>query len=341
MAERKRIREWLSVPGNFEPGARNSITDVPGVKVGHFTIHDGGVHTGVTMIQPHDMDAYQNPTPCAVHTGNGFGKLAGSIQIEELGIMESMIGLTNTLSVPMVMQGMIEHYLENNKDITSISVLTGETNDSFLSDIGKLPIKPAHVKEAIKNFSVEVPEGAIGAGAGTRCFGYKGGIGTASRQAGVQFPQGAQTYMIGALVQTNFSGNLNIYGRPVKSGVSKTHTAGSCMIVVATDAPLDARQLKRIAKRGITGMAHTGTYIAHGSGDFCIAFSNYPGNITQRGNQAARSVTVLPDALLNPLFEATCEAVREAIYNSLAMAVSVDGRDGRRLEAIDLADVLK
>ena len=336
MSLRKRIRSWLSVPGNYEPGARNAITDVPGVSVGQYTIHEDGIHTGITLIKPHELDAYQYPTPCAVFAGNGFGKLAGSIQIEELGILESMIGLTNTLSVPMVMQGIIEYYIENNNDISSINVLVGETNDSFLNEIDKFAIKPAHVKEAIKDLSCEVREGAVGAGAGTCCFGYKGGIGTASRCVCMRFPEGEQTYTLGALVQTNFSGNLNIYERPVPSGVREMPQDGSCMIVVAADGPLDARQLKRIAKRGIAGMAQTGSYLANGSGDFCIAFSNYPGNITPRSNQMPKTFTILPDEKINPLFEAACEAVREAIYNSLTMADSITGRNGRRVQAIDI-----
>ena len=339
MAERKRIRSWLSVPGNYGPGVRNAITDVPGVMVGQYTIHDGGIHTGITLIKPHDSDMFQYPVPCAVYAGNGFGKLAGSMQVEELGVLESMVGLTNTLSVPAVMQGMIEYYLENNDDITSINVLVGETNDSFLNEIGKLVLRPAHVKEAIKDLSCEVREGAAGAGAGTCCFGYKGGIGTASRRIEMRFPDGEQTYTIGALVQTNFSGNLNIYGRPVPNGKPEKPQDGSCMIIVATDAPLDARQLKRIARRGITGMAQTGSFLANGSGDFCVAFSNYPGNLEPRGSQTLKTFTVLPDEKINPLFEAVCEAVREAIYNSLAMADDVSGKGGRRVKAIDLSQI--
>jgi len=341
MSEKKRIREWLRVPGNYEPGALNAITDVPGVKTGHFTIHDDAIHTGITLIQAHDLDAYQYPAPCAVYVGNGFGKLTGSVQVEELGVVESMIALTNTLSVPMVAHGLIEYYLENNKDITSISVLVGETNDSFLSEIGKLAIKPAHVKEAIKDLSVEPREGAIGAGAGTSCYGYKGGIGTSSRRVEMQFPGGEETYTIGALVQTNFSGNLNVYGHPVRKGKSMMQSGGSCMIIVATDAPLDCRQLKRIAKRGIAGMTQTGSYLANSSGDFCVAFSNFPGNITPRGNKNLKTLTILSDELISPLFEATCEAVREAIYNSLTMADLITGRGGRCLEVIDMPAVVK
>jgi len=334
MDERKRIRSWLSVPGNYEPGPKNAITDVPNVTVGQFTIHDNEIHTGITLIQPHELNAFQHPVPCAVYAGNGFGKLTGGMQVEELGVLESMIGLTNTLSVPMLMQGLIEYYLETCKGLTSINVVVGETNDSFLNDIGALAIRPEHVKEAIKNLSAEVTEGAVGAGAGTCCFGYKGGIGTSSRRINMKFSDGKQTYTIGALVQTNFSGNLNIYGSPVPNGVCEKPQGGSCMIVVATDAPLDARQLKRIAKRGIAGMIQCGTYLANGSGDFCVAFSNYPDNITPRDNQTLKKITVLPDERINPLFEATCEAVREAIYNSLTMAQGIAGKDGRSVQAI-------
>jgi len=340
MSERKRIRSWLDVPGNYLPGERNAITDVSGVKVGQFTIHDGDIHTGITLISPHGQDAFQYPVPCAIYTGNGFGKLAGSLQVEELGILESIIGLTNTLSVPMVMQGLIQHYIENNKDLVSINVLVGETNDSRINDIRKLAIKSDHVKEAIKDFSTEVKEGAVGAGAGTCCYGYKGGIGTASRLVEMKFADGEKTYTVGALVQSNFGGNLNIYGKPVPSGNPLISKDGSCMIVVATDAPIDARQLKRIAKRGIAGMVHTGTFMTNGSGDFCIAFSNYPGNIAPRNHQAPVNFTVLPDGIITPLFEATSEAVREALYNSLAMSESTSGRNGNHLDALDMTKVL-
>jgi D-aminopeptidase len=334
MDERKRIRSLLSVPGNYEPGPKNAITDVPNVTVGQFTIHDGDVHTGITLIQPHELNAFQHPVPCAVYAGNGFGKLTGGMQVEELGVLESMIGLTNTLSVPTLTQGLIEYYLESCKGLVSINIVVGETNDSFLNDIGALAIRPEHVKEAIKNLSAEVTEGAVGAGAGTCCFGYKGGIGTSSRVINMKFSDGEQTYTIGALAQTNFSGNLNIYGSPVPNGKYETPQGGSCMIVVATDAPLDARQLKRIAKRGIAGMIQCGSYLANGSGDFCVAFSNYPDNITPRDNQTLKKITALPDERINPLFEATCEAVREAIYNSLTMARGITGRDGRSVQAI-------
>ena len=329
----------MNVPANYECGKRNSITDVSGVKTGHYTIHNESIHTGITLIAPHDQDAYQYPVPCAVYTGNGYGKLAGSMQVDELGILESMIGLTNTLSVPMVMQGLIEHYLENNSSLTSINVLVGETNDSALSEINRLVIKPEHVKEAIKNLRTEAAEGAIGAGAGTCCFGYKGGIGTASRLVEIKCADSRQIYTIGALVQTNFSGNLNVYGHPVPCGKIKTSTGGSCMIIAATDAPLDTRQLKRIAKRGIAGMVQTGSYMSNSSGDFCIAFSNCPANIKPRSDQTLHTFTVLPDILINPLLEAACEAVREAIYNSLAMAESITGHDGRRAEALDFSGI--
>jgi D-aminopeptidase len=332
MTERKRIRAWFSPSG--ETGRRNAITDVPGVKVGHYTIHEGDLHTGITLIQPHNLDAYQYPVPCAIYSGNGFGKLAGSLQVEELGLLETMIGLTNTLSVPMLMQGLLEHYIDTNKEIRSINIVAGETNDSLLNDIAKLAIKPIHVREAINNLSSEVEEGAVGAGAGTCCFGYKGGIGTASRI--IRFSDTEQSYTIGALVQTNFSGNLNIYGRPFPNGKIEKPQDGSCMIIIATDAPLDARQLKRLAKRGIIGMTQTGSYMANGSGDFCIAFSNFKTNSTHRSNHDIKTMTILPDIQINTLFEAACEAVREAVYNSLCMAETISGKGGLTVYALDL-----
>lgn len=326
MTEYRGIRSFLSVPGRYAPGKHNTITDVKGVKVGHYTLNQGNaIHTGITLIQPHEKNAYLYPVPCAVFCGNGFGKLTGSMQVEELGILESMIGLTNTLSVPTVMRGLIEHYLrETVEPIVSINTLVGETNDSISSDIRKLTLTTADVQTAVDALSEQVPEGCVGAGTGTCCYGYKGGIGTSSRIVPL-YDLGE--YTIGALVQTNFSGNLNIYGRPVHNGPCADRQDGSCMIVVAIDAPVDARQLKRIAKRGILGMAYTGSYLANGSGDFCVAFSNCTHNIFARGDTIKRW-EILSDSCLNPLFEATVEAVREAVYNSLVLADDMMGYDG-------------
>lgn len=326
MNKQRGIRALLPVPGRYEPGPRNAISDVEGVKVGHYTLNQGNdIHTGITVIQPHDKNAYQYPVPCAVFCGNGFGKLTGSMQVEELGILESMIGLTNTLSVPMVMQGLIEHYLrETEEPIVSINTMVGETNDSILNNIRRLTLTSVNVQAAIDALSDQVPQGCVGAGAGTCCYGYKGGIGTASRVVPLS---DLGEYIVGALVQANFSGNLNIYGHPAHNGPCADRQDGSCMIIVATDAPVNARQLKRIAKRGILGMAYTGSHLANGSGDFCVAFSNCTHNISARSDTVQRW-EILSDSCLNPLFEATVEAVREAVYNSLALADDTTGYDG-------------
>lgn len=331
MREAKRIRDWMDIPGQrLMPGPRNAITDVPGVRVGHTTLHTGAVHTGVTVIVPHAGNVFLQRCPAAVAVGNGFGKLAGALQVRELGEIESLIGLTNTLSVGAVMQGLIRHHLPDMPpDRSSINVLVGETNDSGLSDIRGLHITPGHVEQAIHNASERVEEGAVGAGAGTQALGYKGGIGTASRAVG--------EYAVGALVQSNYGGQLTVYGHRLDKREGQPDKNGSCMIVLATDAPLDARQLHRLAKRGMIGMTNTGTVMAHGSGDFCIAFSNHAANLRDPRARGVQSMALLPEEELNPYFTAAAEAVQEALYNALTMAVTVTGKDGRTAHALDLA----
>lgn len=339
MAEGKRIRDYMEVPANYPTGVRNSISDVRGVRVGHATIHTDSVHTGVTIIAPHDKDPYRYPTPCAVAVGNGYGKLTGSLQVEELGVTESYIGLTNTFSVPQVVQGLLENGLGSMRETEgSMNILVGETNDAYLSDIRSFSVRPEHVFEAIRNLSENVEEGAVGAGAGTACYGFKGGIGTASREVRVL----GNTYTVGALLQTNFGGHLNIYGKTIHNAPQpRLQAKGSCMIVVATDAPLSSRQLKRLARRGIVGITHTGSFMSHGSGDFCIAFSNCKENLFERSDLSVHTVSLLPDDCLSPLFDACAEAVREGVYNSLAAARDVTGCDGRELKAIDLEKELR
>lgn len=320
MAERKRIREWMEVPSRFSPGEKNAITDVKGVAVGHCTIKEKTACTGVTVICPHTGDPYRFPSPCAVYAGNGFGKLAGAMQVEELGVLESLIGLTNTFSVAQVLQGILEHQVKSMTDKDwSMNVLVGETNDAGLNDLRAFHVRPEHVARAIAALGENVEEGAVGAGAGTRCFGFKGGIGTASRVVPGNTVGEREAYTVGALVQSNFGGNLNIYGHslPLKP-VRERPMPGSCMVIVATDAPADARQLKRIAKRGIAGLIETGSYLSHSSGDFAVAFSNR--NLNDRHDEHVKLWSRLDDAQLEPLFEATAEAVREAVYNSLTMA---------------------
>lgn len=329
-----RVRELGVKVGIFEPGKLNAITDVGGVRVGHSTLIRGAdIRTGVTAILPHEGNLFREKVHAAVYVGNGFGKLMGSTQVEELGQIETPILLTATLNVPKVADALIDFMLglPGMEDVRSINPVVGETNDGMLSDIRARAVGRAEVFEAIqKSASGVVEEGAVGAGTGTRCYGFKGGIGTSSRLLPSQFGG----YTVGVLVQTNFGGVLEISGAPVGielgeflfSEVMKPRDPdledGSCMIVVATDAPMRARALKRLAKRAMLGMAATGSPSSHGSGDYVISFSTY------RGSEE------LDDAELTPLFQAVKEATEEAIYNSLFMATTVVGRDGNKAEAI-------
>jgi len=276
----KRVRDYGIEMGVLQPGAHNAITDVKGVLVGHLTLMEGEkVRTGVTAIVPHDKNIFQNKVPGAIYVGNGFGKLAGSTQVEELGNIETPIILTNTLSVAQGLEGLIDYTLsfEENKEVRSVNGIVGETNDSGLNDIQGRHVKKEHVLEAIKNAkSGKVVEGSVGAGTGTICFGFKGGIGTSSRV----LPKELGGYTVGVLTQTNFGGVLQIDGVPVGEELGQYaykksiegSVDGSCMMVVATDAPLDARNLERLAKRAIMGLAKTGGIASNGSGDYVIAF---------------------------------------------------------------------
>ncbi len=243
----------MDIPGRFNTGTMNAITDVKGVTVGHCTIIEGkNIRTGVTVIKPHDNDPFLMKLPCAVYAGNGFGKLTGTIQVEELGELESLIGLTNTLSVCQVVQGILNYHIPRMPaSEKSINVLVGETNDAYFNDIKGCHVTPEHVARAIEDCSETAVEGCVGAGAGVSCCGFKSGIGTASRTVpGIHLGEEGN-YTVGALVQANFGGNLNIYGHQLPfAALPEKEIKGSCMIIVATDAPVDARQLKRIAKRG-------------------------------------------------------------------------------------------
>ncbi len=328
----------MDVPGRFQPGSRNSITDVPGITVGHKTICvDASVRTGVTVVIPHAGDVFVDRCPAAVDVGNGFGKLTGALQITELGELESIIALTNTLAVPQVMQGLLDHHLPRMPAAShSINVVVGETNDGYLSDIKARHVHPQHVTEAIEAATQTVDEGCVGAGTGTCCFGYKGGVGTASRVVPFDVAHERRLLNVGALVQSNYGGNFTLYGHELPNGsAGPIDGDGSCMIVVGTDAPLDSRQLRRLAKRGIVGLIRTGSTLAHGSGDFCIAFSNHASvrRDVRQGN-LHRQETLLDD-YLSPLFEAVADAVTEALYNSLTMAVSTIGYQGHRAESFD------
>jgi D-aminopeptidase len=326
----------------FTPGPHNAITDVSGVRVGHVTIDvDDRVRTGVTVIVPHGGNVFQEKVPGAVFVGNAFGKLAGSTQVDELGTIETPIALTNTLSVGAAVEGLVRWTLSQsgNANVRSVNALVGETNDGGLNDIRALDVRPDHVLAAIaaaREGAVE--EGSVGAGRGTRAFAWKGGIGSASRTLAAQFGG----YTVGVLVQSNFGGVLTMDGAPVgkelgryayqpgsRAGENDAASGdGSCMIVVATDAPLDARDLKRLSARAVFGLARTGSSYSNGSGDFAIAFSTAPGLRVAFGASGTASRTLLPTDGVSPLFQAALEATEEAVYNSLLRATTVTSRFG-------------
>jgi len=370
--ERPRAREAGVNVGILDPGQLNAITDVKGVLVGQTTIiRADNVRTGVTAILPHGGNLFREKVPGAVFVGNAFGKLAGSTQVNELGEIETPILLTSTLSVPRVADWVIDYMLAlaGNEDVQSINPLVAETNDGTLNDIRGRHIQRDDVFAAIKNArGGPVAEGSVGAGTGTIAFGFKGGIGTSSRK----LPSSLGGYTVGVLVQTNFGGVLSINGAPVgrelgryylkeelsatdlslcppgqrtNTDLSLCHTAdGSVIIVVATDAPVDPRNLRRLAARAMLGLARTGSAGSNGSGDYVIAFSTAPDlRITGRSpadRNTARAIKVLPNDAMSPLFLAVIEATEEAIYNSLFRATTMTGR-GKTIEALPLASTLE
>ena len=346
-SSRPRARDLGIAPGALEPGPLNAITDVAGVRVGHTTIVSGEhVRTGVTAVLPHGGNLFREKVPGAVFVGNAFGKLAGSTQVEELGTIESPIVLTNTLSVATALDAIVRWTLrqDGNGDVRSVNALVGETNDGTLNDIRGLHVTREHVLSAIAGAGDgRVTEGGVGAGTGTIAFGWKGGIGTSSRRV----PQQSGEWTVGVLVQTNYGGRLTIAGVPVwKQAELKPRTArereaagtpdGSCMIVVATDAPLDARDLKRLAARAIYALARTGSTYSNGSGDFAIAFSTHPSlRVTASADREAQPRMVLPTDGVSGLFEAVLDATEEAVYNSLLQAVDTTG-NGRTIRALPI-----
>lgn len=346
---RPRAREFGLVVGVLPTGPLNAITDVAGVAVGQVTVIEGrDVRTGVTAILPHGGNVFQDKVPAGISVANGFGKLTGVTQVRELGTLETPIVLTNTLSVPAAAGAVIDWTLglPGNERVASVNPVVGETNDGWLSDIRGRHVTKPHVLEAIRTASGgPVAEGAVGAGTGTTCFDYKGGIGTASRR----LPDTRGGYTVGVLVQTNFGGVLTIRGVPFDrkdagSGAGATGgTApnpagdGSCLIIVATDAPLDARNLERLAKRALLGIARTGGYFSNGSGDYAVAFSTAASvRVPHRSEAPTRTMTVLRDDAVSPLFQAAAEAAEEAILNSLFKAVRTEGKDGHVAEALPL-----
>jgi D-aminopeptidase len=332
---RKRVRELGITPGTLPVGQWNAITDVQGVKVGHFRLIEGeDIRTGVTAILPHVGNLFQDKVPGGIVVGNGFGKLMGSTQVEELGEIETPIVLTNTLAVPRAAEAIIDSTLaqKGNEDVRSVNPVVGETNDGVLNNIRKIAVTKEHVTQAINIASSgPVAEGCVGAGTGTICFGWKGGIGTSSRL----LPEKLGGYTVGVLVQTNFGGILQIDGVPVgkkldqyylKEDLKNDSADGSIMVVIATDALLTDRNLKRLAKRGLAGLAWTGASMSNGSGDYVIAFST--AEEVRRTAERRNKVWAYPEVpndWMSPLFQAASEATEEAIYNSLCMAETMTG----------------
>jgi len=333
---RPRARDIGIIVGSLPTGSLNAITDVAGVRVGHTTIARGdSINTGITAILPHGGNPFREKVPAAIVVGNGFGKLVGSTQVNELGELESPIVLTCTLCVPRAADAVLTWLLSlpGNEDVRSANPVVGETNDGFLNNIRARPIAEADVLSAIRAASDgPVAEGAVGAGRGTVAFGWKGGIGTSSRKLPAQF--GGWT--VGVLVQTNFGGDLRIDGVPIDIKVSAQPAAplpqngdGSIIMVVATDAPLDHLRLTRLANRALTGLARTGSSMSNGSGDYVIAFSTRRASQTaEPPNRLTDSIAVVRNDAMSGLFQATIDATEEAIYNSLLRAETVRGYRG-------------
>ena len=337
--ERPRLRDLGVKIGIFPPGPLNAITDVAGVAVGQTTIREGSeIRTGVTAILPHAGNLFREKVPAAIVVGNGFGKLIGVTQVQELGQIESPIALTNTLSVWDVARATARWMLQlpGNEDVRSINVVVGETNDGALNDIRAMAVREEHVWSALRTASSgPVEEGSVGAGTGTVCFGWKGGIGTSSRM----LPRALGDYTVGVLVQTNYGGVLDIAGVPIGRELGRyafrdqvESGDGSCMIVLATDAPLDARQLERLARRAPLALGRSGSAMSHGSGDYVVAFST--ARSVRMTGVPVDTIPRLHDEALSALFQAAVEAVEESIANSLLKAESVTGVRGRTVEAL-------
>jgi D-aminopeptidase len=341
--------------GILPPGPLDAITDVAGVAVGQTTLIKGAnIRTGVTAIVPHPGNLYREKVPGAIYVGNGYGKLTGVTQVDELGEIETPILLTSTVAVPRVADALITYMLQlpGNEDVLSINPVVGETNDGYLNDIRGRHITPEDVFAALKSArGGPVEEGAVGAGTGTVAFGWKGGIGTASRL----LPKSLGGYTVGVLVQTNFGGVLTIAGAPVgvelgqyylrdqalQTGRVRDRADGSCMIVTATDAPLDARELKRLAARALLGLARTGSSASNGSGDYAIAFSTAAEVRIHTDDKAlTRRTEGVATLAMSPLFEAAIEATEEAVYNSMLKATTTTG-NGHTIEALPIERTLE
>lgn len=343
---RGRARDYGINIGVLKPGTNNAITDVKGVLVGHTTLNHDNVHTGVTAILPYAGNIFQSKVPAGIFVGNGFGKLSGTTQVMELGTLETPVVLTNTLNVSTAMDALIGYTLSQpgNEKVQSVNAVVGETNDGYLNDIRGRHVTREDVLKSIQSASSgPVAEGNVGAGTGTICFQWKGGIGTSSRTLSAK----SGGYTVGVLVQTNFGGVLQVDGLPVGEalnahGLTKESSDGSCMVVVATDAPLDARNLQRLAKRAFMGLARTGGIASNGSGDYVIAFSNAEAvRVPHNYTSAIMQIPVLMNDEMSLLFAAAIEATEEAIINSLFKAETMTGKEGHVIQALPIEEVLK
>ncbi|PKP88651.1 MAG: aminopeptidase [Alphaproteobacteria bacterium HGW-Alphaproteobacteria-17] len=330
----QRAREAGVVIGVLPPGPRNAITDVDGVRVGHVTIEEGkDIHTGVTAILPHGGNIFRSRVPAGFVAFNAYGKFAGSTQVTELGEIETPVLLTNTLNVPEAAAAAVEWTLAQpgNEAVRSVNAVVGETNDGVLNDIRRRRVTIADARRAIESAAGgAVQEGSVGAGTGTVAFGFKGGIGTASRK----LPAAQGGWTLGVLVQSNYGGVLTIAGVPVgvrlgRHALSREGTRdtadGSVIIVIATDAPLSDRNLRRIAERAFVGIGRTGSSFSNGSGDYAIAFSTHPGVRREEGISPVAAIDDLRNEALSPLFQAVAEATEEAVINSLFAGKTVEG----------------
>lgn len=350
-AQKKTIREYGFPIGIFDTGKNNAITDVPGVTVGQVTCIEGdSIRTGVTAIIPHQGNIFRNKIPAAIYAGNGFGKLAGVTQVHELGNIETPIVLTNTLNVAAGIDGLITYTLQQpgNENVRSVNAVVGETNDGGLNKIQQRYVTPEIVLQALANAKPgPVEQGCVGAGTGTVAFNFKGGIGTSSRV----LPKSLGGYTIGVIVQSNYGGILEIDGVQVGQKLNeysfKNHVIpqaktadGSCMMVVITDAPIDARNLERVAKRAMMGLAKTGGIASNGSGDYVIALSVAPENLIKDGKKM-HTQTVLDNGEMSSIFAATIEATAEALWNSMFMAETTKGYKGKVVEALPVEKVLE
>lgn len=339
--DQKRIRDYNIIPGVMKPGKRNKITDVPGVLVGHSTIKNDGNHTGVTVILPGRDNPFERKYTAASYVHNGFGKSCGLIQIDELGTLETPVALTNTLNVGLVWDAIVGYVIarceEDGVEVHSINPVVGECNDSSINHIKNRAVKEEHVLEAIRLAGEDFEEGDVGAGAGTVCYGLKGGIGSASRILSI----GETEYTIGVLVQSNFGSTEDFVLNGIPAGKmilekkkEREHMAaspcdqGSIMTIVATDLPVSSRQLKRIIRRTAVGIARTGSYTGHGSGEVMIGFTT-ANRIPSDGRQPLLSRTVIHESLINLAFKAAAEAAHEAILNSMVCARTTEGLDGK------------